>query len=140
MRREKKKEEQQLRCSAPFKAGRAPSTSQNICYGHEERKVTGYTQGVLNTSCLLGIVTFLAKQQQRRECWYYIAWPPPFACSRSPNERWWWATIRAGAGGGSGGGGGGGDGALESDGGGGYRSFHHQIRLPSIRFFRSSYR
>lgn len=55
---------------APFKAARAPSTSQNICYGHEERKVTGYTQGVLNTSCLLGIVTFLANQQQRRrECW-----------------------------------------------------------------------
>lgn len=75
---------------APFKAVRAPSTSQNICYGHEERKVTGYTQGVLNTSCLLGIVTFLAKQQQRRECWYYIAWPPPFSRSRSPNDRWWW--------------------------------------------------
>lgn len=127
----------------PFKAGRAPSTSQNICYGHEERKVTGYTQGVLNTSCLLGIVTFLAKRQQRRECWCYIARPPPFALL---------AITEASDGGGP-------QFALELEvveaavvvvearskvtvvvvvdqlG-----SFHHQIRLPSITFFRSSYR
>lgn len=127
----------------PFKAGRAPSTSQNICYGHEERKVTGYTQGVLNTSCLLGIVTFLAKRQQRRECWCYIARPPPFALL---------AITEANDDGGP-------QFALELEvveaavvvvearskvtvvvvvdqlG-----SFHHQIRLPSITFFRSSYR
>lgn len=100
--KEKREERRQHRGSsfdvAPFKAGRAPSTSQNICYGHEERKVTGYTQGVLNTSCLLGIVTFLAKRQQRRECWYYIAWPPPFALLAitgptmvvGHNSRWSW--------------------------------------------------
>lgn len=101
----------------PFKAGRAPSTSQNIC--------------------------FLAKRQQRRECWCYIARPPPFALL---------AITEASDGGGP-------QFALELEvveaavvvvearskvtvvvvvdqlG-----SFHHQIRLPSITFFRSSYR
>jgi len=95
----------QQRCSVVrLRAVRAPWTSQNICYGHEERKVTASTtRGVLDTSCLLGIVTFLADQATKKGVlvlYHYrvlIRPLPPIVVHhyrrRSGGHCWWWTSA-----------------------------------------------